>query len=66
MKLIINGENLEFSDNITLLEAIHKLEIESKVMAVAVNTEVVKKENWNSFKLKEEDRVELLNFVGGG
>ena len=66
MKLIINGENLEFSDNSTLLEVIYKLDIESKVMAVAVNTEVVKKENWNSFKLKENDKVELLNFVGGG
>ena len=66
MKLIINGENLEFNDNLTLLEVINKLEIESKVMAVAVNTEVIKKESWNSFKLKESDRVELLNFVGGG
>ncbi len=66
MKLIINGENLKFSDNLTLLEVIHKLDIENKVMAVAVNTEVVKKQNWNSFKLKESDKVELLNFVGGG
>ena len=53
MKLIVNGEELEFKDGITLLEVIKELKIEDKVMAVAVNLEVVKKDNWDKTKLKQ-------------
>jgi sulfur carrier protein len=35
-------------------------------MASAVNMEIVKKENWNNFIPKDNDKIELLQFVGGG
>ena len=66
MKLIINGENKEFSSDISLQEIITTLQIEDKVMAAAVNMEVVKKDQWNSFIPNDEDKIELLQFVGGG
>lgn len=66
MNLTVNGESRSFSENINLKELILNLEIESKVMAAAVNMEVVKKENWEECILKDSDKVELLNFVGGG
>ncbi len=66
MKLIINGENKEFTSNISLQEIITNLQIEDKVMAAAVNMEVVKKDEWNSFIPNNEDKIELLQFVGGG
>lgn len=66
MKLIVNGENKEFPENSTLQTVITKLQIEDKVMAAAVNMEIVKKDQWNSFIVKENDKLELLQFVGGG
>jgi len=66
MLLYINGEQKEFQDNITLKEIITNLKIEDKVMAAAINMEIVKKENWNHFIPKENDKLELLQFVGGG
>ena len=66
MKLIINGENKEFTDNLTLSDIIKNLQVENKVMAAAVNMNIVKKQDWNSFITKENDSIELLNFVGGG
>ena len=66
MKLIINGENKEFTDNLTLSDIIKNLQVENKVMAAAVNMNIVKKQDWNSFIPKENDSIELLNFVGGG
>jgi len=66
LNLTVNGESRSFSENINLKELILNLEIESKVMAAAVNMEVVKKENWEECILKDSDKVELLNFVGGG
>lgn len=66
MILIINGEAKEFDSTMNLQGIIKDLKIEDKVMAAAVNMEVVKKENWSHFSLKENDKIELLHFVGGG
>ncbi|RBQ30234.1 sulfur carrier protein ThiS [Aliarcobacter vitoriensis] len=66
MKLIINGQTKEFIDNLTIQEIIDNLQITDKVMACAVNMDIVKKDNWNKFQPKENDIIELLNFVGGG
>jgi sulfur carrier protein len=66
MKLIINGVEKEFETPLTILEILKKLEIEDKAMAVAVNMEIVKKDEWDKFIPKENDKLEILQFVGGG
>lgn len=66
MKIIINGENKIFEEGNSLKDMIVSLQIEDKVMAAAVNMNIVKKDNWDSFIPKEDDKIELLQFVGGG
>ncbi len=66
MKIILNGEQKEFDVGITLKELIAKEGIEDKVMAAAINMQIVKKDEWNKRELCENDKVELLQFVGGG
>jgi sulfur carrier protein len=66
INLIINGEKKSYEKENSINEIITALQIEGKVMAAAVNMEVVKKDNWNEFKPKNGDKVEFLQFVGGG
>ncbi len=66
MKIVVNGEEKNFENGLSLAEIIERLGIADKVMAAAVNMEVVKKDQWSSFKPKEGDKIELLHFVGGG
>ena len=66
MKLIINGETQEFLEGITLLEVLKALNLETKVMAAARNMEIVKQDQWESCVLNDGDKLELLDFVGGG
>ena len=66
MKLIVNGENQEVKENIKVGELLDKLGIREKTMAVAVDMEVVKKENWDEKVLQNGQKVEFLHFVGGG
>jgi len=66
MKLIINGEEKNISKDLSLKQIILDLKIENKVMAAAVNMEIVKKQEWDKFIPKENDKIELLQFVGGG
>ena len=66
MNLIINGENKSFDDDTTLQNILDDLKIEDKVMALAVNMEIIKKDNWHNYTPKDNDKLELLQFVGGG
>ena len=66
MKLVINGEEKEFSEGITLSEVLSKLSLEGKVMAAAVNMNIVKQDKWSEQVLVDGDKLELLDFVGGG
>ena len=66
MNIIINGESKEFNSNITLLNVLKELSLEGKVMAAAVNMDIVKQDSWSTHKLSDGDKLELLDFVGGG
>ena len=66
MTLVINGEIKEFDDSFSLQDIITNLQIENKVMAAAVNMNIIKKDDWSDFIPKNDDKIELLQFVGGG
>ena len=66
MNLVINGESKQFEDNISLLEVLTEINLDGKVMAAAVNMQIVKQDKWATYKLNDGDKLELLDFVGGG
>lgn len=66
MTIVVNGEEKAFNEQVTMEELITALKLEGKVMAAAVNMEIVKQERWNTYRLNDKDKVELLDFVGGG
>ena len=66
MLVTINGERKEIAPNSTIKDILRQIGIEDKVMAVAVNMQIVKKEQWGEFRPKEGDKIEFLGFTGGG
>lgn len=66
MKLIINGETREFEGKYTLQDILKELSLDGKVMAAAVNMEIVKQNSWTTHVLRDNDKLELLDFVAGG
>ena len=66
INVIINGETREFESEVTLAQVLKELSLEGKVMAAAVNMDIVKQNEWDSYRLKDNDKLELLDFVGGG
>ncbi|WP_434656937.1 sulfur carrier protein ThiS [Sulfurimonas sp. NW9] len=66
MTIIVNGNSKVFKEDITLLEILKELDLVDKVMAAAVNMEIVKQNDWDKKVLKDNDKLELLDFVGGG
>ncbi len=66
MTVIVNGNERTIEEGATLLELLKKLDLEGKVMAAAINMEIVKQDQWDIHKLVDSDKLELLDFVGGG
>lgn len=64
MKIVVNGEIREFNEASTLSEILNELSLNGKVMAAAVNMEIVKQDNWSTYTLNDGDKLELLDFVG--
>lgn len=65
MMIKINGQDLETSKG-TIRELLVELGINNKAVAVEVNLSIVRKKDYVNFLLHEGDRVEIVNFVGGG
>ncbi|MDD4883222.1 sulfur carrier protein ThiS [Sulfuricurvum sp.] len=66
MQIKVNGEFREIEEGATLYALISALKLEERVMAAALNMQIVKQEKWKEARLQEGDVIELLDFVGGG
>ena len=66
MKIHLNGEPREFSEDLTIDALITALSLEPTRVAIELNRNVVRRNEWSSTVLHDEDRVEIVHFVGGG
>jgi sulfur carrier protein len=66
LKIIVNGDNKEFSEQTTLEELIQQLGVRKETVVAEVNRQIIQLEKRSSLMLLEGDRVELIRFVGGG
>ncbi len=66
MHIIVNGQAKEYTQEMTIHKVLENLSLVGKVMAAAVNMEIVKQDNWTHYTLHDGDKLELLDFVGGG
>ena len=66
MKIVLNKDLQTIPDNISVLDLLKYFKIELKYMAVEVNESIIPKSEYSSFNLKEDDKVEIINAVGGG
>ncbi|HEY4423071.1 MAG TPA: sulfur carrier protein ThiS [Pyrinomonadaceae bacterium] len=65
MKVFVNGELREVEIS-TLSELITALDLPVARIAIELNRDVVRRGDWDSTMLKDEDRIEIVHFVGGG
>lgn len=66
MHLLINGKPEEIADVETTQDLLGLLDLTSQRVAVEVNGELVPRNTYESARLHEGDRVEIVTFVGGG
>ncbi len=66
MRLILNGKERETPDLATVADLAQWLLLPAYGSAVELNGEVVRKTDFGTTALKDQDRLEVIRLVGGG
>jgi thiamine biosynthesis protein ThiS len=66
IKVFINGKQEEFEKEVTISELLEIKKIRKEVVTVEYNEEIIKREDYDKIKLKDNDKIELVFFMGGG
>ena len=69
MNLSVNGELklIETKDTmVSLLFVIEQLGVNSKLIVVEFNGEIINSKNWSEQKVQDGDVLEIVTIVGGG
>jgi len=67
VQIQINGEQREFpQSSISLSELIEELSLAPQRIAIELNKEIIRRDDWVSTNISDGDRVEIVQFVGGG
>tara|TARA_Y100001935_G_scaffold144091_1_gene119018 strand:- start:213 stop:431 length:219 start_codon:yes stop_codon:yes gene_type:complete len=66
IKIKINGKSKTLIKEYKLSNLIKKLKIPVKKVAIELNQEIVDKKNISKIKLKNNDKIEIVHFIGGG
>jgi thiamine biosynthesis protein ThiS len=66
MKVYVNGESRDLAGALSLAELIAQLDLPAARIAIELNREVVRRNDWGGTMLKDDDRIEIVHFVGGG
>ena len=66
IKIKVNGKIITIIDKLPLDKLIKDLKIPLTKVAIELNHEILDKKKLNSIKLKKNDKIEIVHFIGGG
>ncbi len=66
MKIILNGQEKSFEAPVTIAALVQEMGLSERRIAVEVNREIVPRSRHSEYRLKDNDRVEVVFAIGGG
>jgi len=66
MRVQVNGEIREVPGEVSLAQLLDHLSMPSRLLAIELNKEVVRRKDWQETTVKDADVIEIIHFVGGG
>ncbi|EGV29003.1 thiamine biosynthesis protein ThiS [Thiorhodococcus drewsii AZ1] len=66
MNILLNGEHREIAEGSLMSDLLEQLALGGQRFAVEVNAELVPRSRFAEHRLNPEDKVEIIQAVGGG
>ena len=65
-KIQLNGKKVEIKSNLSILDLLKKYKLANKKVAIEHNGIIIPKVKYKKKFLKNNDKVEVVSFIGGG
>jgi len=65
-KIQLNGKKVVIKSNYSLFDLLKKYKLTNKKVAVECNGIIIPKVNLKKKNLKNNDKIEIVHFIGGG
>ena len=65
-KIQINGRKKLIKQNFSVFDLLKKYKINRTKVAIELNGKILPKNKYNVTKLKDQDVIEMVQFIGGG
>ena len=66
IKIKVNGKVKTVLNNSKLSDLLKNLNIPIKKVAIELNQEIINKKRTSNIRLKKDDKIEIVHFIGGG
>jgi thiamine biosynthesis protein ThiS len=66
MKITVNGHEREVADGLTLAQLLSEMKLAPHSLAVERNQAIAEREDFAATVIEDGDRLEIVQFVGGG
>jgi len=65
-KIQLNGKKVLIKSNYSIFDLLKKYKLIKKKIAIEVNGTIIPKVNYRKKKLLNNDKIEMVHFIGGG
>ena len=65
-KIQLNGKRITIKSKISILDLLKKYKLDKKRIAIELNGNIIQKINFKKRLLKNNDKMEIVHFIGGG
>ncbi len=65
-KIQLNGKKVVIKSNYSIKDLLKKYKLNNKKIAIEHNGTIIPKAHYNKKFLKNNDKVEIVHFIGGG
>ena len=65
-KIQLNGKKITINKNMTISNVLVKYKLDNKKVAIELNGEILPKNKYYKKKLQDNDKIEIVHFIGGG
>ena len=66
IKIYINGKKKNINIKYKIINILEDYSLKNKLVAIEVNQEIIPKSNYKTKKINQNDRIEILELIGGG
>tara|TARA_Y100000816_G_scaffold264703_1_gene224010 strand:+ start:227 stop:472 length:246 start_codon:yes stop_codon:yes gene_type:complete len=65
-KIQLNGKKIKISKGLNISSLLRKYKLNEKKIAIELNGAILPKNHYVQKKLKDNDKIEIVQFIGGG